>query len=51
MSNKLWNLHEGDCIPFMLQDESEGGMAAKSIDLAVFSPPFSGSIQLYIARM
>lgn len=30
-----WRLHEGDCIPHMLED-----MPAASADLAVFSPPF-----------
>lgn len=30
-----WHLHEGDCIPHMLED-----MDAESMDMAVFSPPF-----------
>lgn len=32
---KKWALHEGDCIPHMLND-----MPEKSVDMAVFSPPF-----------
>lgn len=32
---KQWHLHEGDCIPHMLED-----MPASSVDMAVFSPPF-----------
>lgn len=30
-----WSIHEGDCIPWML-----AGMPEKSVDMAVFSPPF-----------
>ena len=30
-----WNIHEGDCIPYMM-----GVMEPKSVDMAVFSPPF-----------
>jgi len=30
-----WTLHEGDCIPHMLQD-----MEPDSVDMSVFSPPF-----------
>lgn len=30
-----WEIHEGDCIPHMLESMDEG-----SVDLAVFSPPF-----------
>lgn len=30
-----WTLHEGDCIPHMLED-----MEPESMDMAVFSPPF-----------
>lgn len=41
-----WKIHEGDSIPHMLTSEKEGGMPAKSVDLAVFSPPFSEFIRL-----
>lgn len=32
---KTWHIHNGDCIPHMLED-----MPENSIDFAVFSPPF-----------
>lgn len=35
MGNGQWHLHEGDCIPHMLED-----MEPESMDMAVFSPPF-----------
>lgn len=34
-SDNQWHLHEGDCIPHMLED-----MEPESMDMAVFSPPF-----------
>lgn len=34
-SDSNWDVHNGDCIPHMLED-----MPAGSIDFAVFSPPF-----------
>lgn len=33
--NERWKLHEGDCIPHMLEEMSE-----QSVDFSVFSPPF-----------
>lgn len=30
-----WSIHDGDCIPHMLND-----MEPQSVDMAVFSPPF-----------
>lgn len=33
--DQLWNLHEGDCIPHMMET-----MPESSVDMAVFSPPF-----------
>lgn len=35
MFDGQWNIHEGDCIPHMMED-----MPAESVDMAVFSPPF-----------
>lgn len=33
--NQDWAIHEGDCIPHMMED-----MPPESVDMAVFSPPF-----------
>lgn len=32
---QVWHIHHGDCIPHMAED-----MPAKSVDFAIFSPPF-----------
>lgn len=34
-TNQKWHLHEGDCIPHMLEQMPEA-----SVDMSVFSPPF-----------
>lgn len=35
LQSERWQIHEGDCIPHMLQE-----MPAACVDMAVFSPPF-----------
>lgn len=42
--DREWGLHEGDCIPHMMEE-----MPAGSVDLAVFSPPFP-SLYSYTSR-
>lgn len=43
-SESVWTLHEGDCIPHMMEEMEPGSM-----DLAVFSPPFP-SLYAYTSK-
>lgn len=44
--NPLWKIHNGDCISHQLLEEKEGGMQSKSVDFAIFSPPFPGNFRV-----
>lgn len=45
LEDKQFHIHHGDAIPHMFGEE--GGMPAKSVDFAVFSPPFPFLIRIH----